>query len=231
MGVAYNTSIVREGLILHLDAANVKSYPGSGATWSDMSGNANHFTLNGVDLVESPSKHFSFGDNEGDSIARSATDVIGGLNIFTVDMFMRIDTIQNEMAILSYATSAQNNEFLFFQNGQNLNVFERGAAYAVAFATSNYNVGNFIQFSVVRNTSNHKIYVNGQYITQVTGTTATVTGGGAILFGQEQDSVLGGFQTTQDFPGDISSVKIYDRALSDAEIRQNFEAIRGRYGI
>ena len=38
MSIAYNTSIVRDGLVLQLDAANVKSYPGTGTTWYDLSG-------------------------------------------------------------------------------------------------------------------------------------------------------------------------------------------------
>ena len=40
MGIVYNTSIIRDGLVLHLDAANVKSYPGSGTTWTDLTGNS-----------------------------------------------------------------------------------------------------------------------------------------------------------------------------------------------
>lgn len=48
MGIAYNTSIVRDGLLLHLDAANVKSYPGSGTTWNDLSGKgSNGILVNG----------------------------------------------------------------------------------------------------------------------------------------------------------------------------------------
>lgn len=45
MGIAYNTSIVRDGLVLYLDAANVKSYPGSGTAWNDLSGNNENYTF------------------------------------------------------------------------------------------------------------------------------------------------------------------------------------------
>ena len=45
MGVAYNTSIVRNGLVLYLDAANKKSYPATGTTWFDLSGNGRNGTL------------------------------------------------------------------------------------------------------------------------------------------------------------------------------------------
>ena len=46
MGIAYNSSIVRDGLVLHLDAANPKSYPGSGTVWKDLSGLGNDGTIN-----------------------------------------------------------------------------------------------------------------------------------------------------------------------------------------
>ena len=47
--ITYNTSVVRDGLIMHLDAANKKSYPGSGTIWKDLSGQGNNGTLiNGV---------------------------------------------------------------------------------------------------------------------------------------------------------------------------------------
>jgi hypothetical protein len=45
MGTSYNTTIVRDGLVLHLDPANVKSYPGTGPTWSDISPSKTNATL------------------------------------------------------------------------------------------------------------------------------------------------------------------------------------------
>jgi hypothetical protein len=45
MALAHSPSIVTSGLVLCLDAANPKSYPGSGTTWTDLSGNGNNGTL------------------------------------------------------------------------------------------------------------------------------------------------------------------------------------------
>ena len=45
MGIAYNPRVVTDGLVLCLDAGNVKSYPGSGTTWTDLSGKGNTGTL------------------------------------------------------------------------------------------------------------------------------------------------------------------------------------------
>ena len=49
MALSHSPSIVTNGLVLCLDAANSKSYPGSGTTWTDLSGRGNNGTLvNGV---------------------------------------------------------------------------------------------------------------------------------------------------------------------------------------
>jgi hypothetical protein len=49
MGIAYNSRVVVEGLVLALDAGNLKSYPGTGTTWTDLSGNGNNGTLTNMD--------------------------------------------------------------------------------------------------------------------------------------------------------------------------------------
>ena len=75
MGIAYNTSIVRDGLVLHLDAANRKSYPGTGTVWTDLSGKGNHGTLmNGVGYSEY---------NKGSLVFDKIDDyIIGNINTF-----------------------------------------------------------------------------------------------------------------------------------------------------
>jgi hypothetical protein len=53
MSLGHGASIVRDGLVLYLDATNPKSYPGSGTTWKDLSGNGNNGTLvNGVGYTD-----------------------------------------------------------------------------------------------------------------------------------------------------------------------------------
>ena len=49
MSLAHSPRIITDGLVLCLDAGNTKSYPGSGTTWTDLSGQGNNGTLvNGV---------------------------------------------------------------------------------------------------------------------------------------------------------------------------------------
>jgi hypothetical protein len=57
------------------------------------------------------------------------------------------------------------------------------------------------------------------------------TTNGYLIIGQEADAPGGGFDANQNLDGDFSFISVYDKALSATEIQQNFNALRGRYGI
>ena len=60
MSTRYNPSIVRDNIVQYLDAANTKSYPGSGTSWTDISGKSNNGTLTNGPTFDSGNKG-SFG--------------------------------------------------------------------------------------------------------------------------------------------------------------------------
>jgi len=82
MALSHAPKIITDNLVCLLDAGNTNSYPGTGSTWTDLSGNGNNFTISGATYNTSP-KRFTFGDNEGDYILRSSSDVIGNLDNFS----------------------------------------------------------------------------------------------------------------------------------------------------
>jgi len=230
MGTSYNPRIVTDGLILCLDAANKRSYPGSGSTWNDLSGRGNHFTLSGPVFNEnSASSYFEFGDNQGDYAYRSTTDVIGGLTDITVDMWILISNLPNQIAFLSYATSSFNNELLLFKNGGNIYHYWAGSNVSTTLSTSYYNTGNWINLVFRRSAPTAHYFFNGVQRASLTISADTINTGGTLVFGQEQDSPGGGFDGNQDFPGYINSLKIYNRYLSNEEITQNYLATKGRF--
>ena len=59
MSNLYGPRIVTDGLVLHLDAGNSKSYPGSGSTWYDLSGNGNNYTIDASGFAYNSSGYFS----------------------------------------------------------------------------------------------------------------------------------------------------------------------------
>ena len=93
MSLYHSPQISLNGLVLCLDAANPKSYPGSGTTWTDLSGNGNNGTLvNGVGYSS---------DNLGSLVFDGANDYVnaGNLGSFysqgTISYWMNSSAVEN----------------------------------------------------------------------------------------------------------------------------------------
>ena len=108
MGISRGKSIVTDGLILYLDAANKKSYPGSGTVWSDLSGNANTGTLtNGPTFDSSNNGSINF-DGTDDLVECSS---ISSTN-FTNSVRMNVDS-QTTNGIISWTVGTVRRELIF----------------------------------------------------------------------------------------------------------------------
>jgi hypothetical protein len=227
MGIAYNPAIIRSNLVLCLDAANPKSYPGSGTTWSDLSGNGNNGTLvNGVGYSS---------DNLGSLVFDGVDDFVncGGINFtsgtsITVEVWVKPNSSQNTFAdILDYNHSSTGG-FVIQQNGNATNQY-----YFAYWNGSNFDVTSTITLN--SNSFNHLVfvksgtstigYLNSVNTIQYTGS-LNINGSGRVLH-------IGRFVAGagREFNGSISQTKIYNRALTPQEIQQNFIATRSRFGI
>jgi len=83
-----------------------------------------------------------------------------------------------------------------------------------------------------RSTGAEVLYVNGvsQFTTTLSAGTLVTTGGSLVL-AQEQDSIGGSFDPNQAFGGNITIVKVYNRALTATEVLQNYNATKSRFGL
>lgn len=231
MGIAYNTSIVRNGLVLHLDAANPKSYPGTGTTWFDLSGRGNHFTLYNSP-VHSAGK-FTF--NGTTQYARSSSIIsMSTFQSVTVEIGIRNITVGVGMAWEHTDNwNANPGGFGLYHNSQ-------GGAQVTGWHHTNHNTYGVLNyelntgttwnvhtnvFSRVVDSSGRLAYGNGSLLATGAATSASSTFADSF-FHVATRGVGGAFSNSE-----ISFVRIYNRKLLAAEIRQNFEATRGRYGI
>jgi hypothetical protein len=229
MGINYNPTIVRDGLVLCLDAANVKSYPGTGNTWFDISGNSRNLTIFGSPL-HNPSGYFTFANNQTTQYMmrfpfETPTTAI------TYSCWFRSNFIQPNQTPFTYSVGGDN-EMLFFTNS-NTQLAPHPKGISIGIDTTNMtNVWVNFVWSRISSTGLNLFYRDGVQIGSYTGNAGSnIVQGGHLIIGQEADTPGGGFDPGQNLDGDFSRLEVYDRALTPAEIQQNFNAIRGRYGI
>jgi hypothetical protein len=227
MGVAYNSgSIITNGLVLCLDAANSKSYPGSGTVWTDLSGNGNI-----GELVNSPTYnssnlgYFQFVTND---YARIPNNTALDTQTPTVEVWVKTNaTSQNGFW---FEKGTVNTQYSLFQAGSVILWRQRltsGTITNLSTTTANFiNTSNWYQVVGTYTSGTRRLYINGIQVNSDTqsGTIATNPRGMSI-------GVYGGFNGARGYyyNGNLSLCRIYNRALSAAEIQQNYNALKSRY--
>jgi hypothetical protein len=239
-------TIVTSGLVLNLDAGNASSYPGSGTSWSDLSGNNNNGTLfNGPAFSNSSADVISFDGADDYFQANINTIALDGDPSLSVDMFVRRRTGTNiggggELVGGSFwgiGGMGQGNSI----NGwtPTANLIHLDIYDSTRLATSAYYPENqFVHICWTKNgagaeTTNIKCYVNGSEVALTKTRNATranqfntsTSGKGVCLGRANADSAS--------FPApiDIGTFKVYSRALSSNEVLQNYNVIRARFGL
>jgi hypothetical protein len=214
-------NIIRNGLVLALDAASRNSYPGSGATWTDLSGNNNTGTL-----VNSPT--FNSG-NQGSLVFNGTnqyvTDTISiASSPFTIICWVYPSVTPASKTVFSVGSGAgtrlalhlrmvTNTSFLFGLYNDDLSATVTGVTgvwncFAVTFTTG------FVQ----------SIYQNGIF-------NISRTAGGYYVGNTTCNIGRWANNNAEYVNGNIANVQVYNRALSAAEISQNFNATKSRFNL
>ena len=226
MGIAYNPKIVTNGLVLALDAGNTKSYPGSGTTWTDLSGNGNTGTLTNGPTYSSTNGGSLVFDGVDDYVSVTMPNPFAE----TIIVWVKSNTTNwNETGWIT--SSRTQNGHIFHPDTGTKNV----AFYVFDQNSTYYHMGGYIveditiphMYCYSTNGSNlHKAYLDGAYNFQsTTAVTRTATP-------SNQETQVGKDHLQSRYGNaSIYSVIRYNRQLSDVEIQQNFNATRGRYGI
>ena len=235
MGVFAGPEIVEDGLVLALDAGNTKSYPGSGTTWTDLSGNGNNASLNDGAYFSNNSILFD-GDNDGVDLGRSYFETV---DEFSVVIWFKPDGVKGGTQMLIYEGQGDgfggNNEFhVQYDSGSTDQVAAwMTGGISIGSGSGTVPVDRFSQVSYtvsgLSGTATGTLYLNGQNEGSDTGTISRSGYGVNTLVGRPYSLA---FPTPpRSYEGLIQSVMVYHRALTAAEIQQNFNATRGRFGI
>lgn len=227
MGIAYNTSIVRNGLVLHLDAANVKSYPGSGTTWADLSGNGNNGALTNGPTYNSDGKGNFIFDGVDDYCDAGTSSTLKPSYI-TVSTWIKFSSLASNNRVLSdwHQNSNSGDRWIFYTASTTQVQWyihtTVGGDVGIPFTVD---LGQWYNLTGTFDGSLTSLYVNGSLFSSQSKTGIMVAGSGqSVRIGRQAET--GGSHN-----GAIGYVSMYSRALSATEVKQNFEALRGRYGI
>lgn len=222
--------IVTQGLVGHWDAGNPYSYLGTGTTWTDLSGNGNTITLqNSPTFSQDKSGTLLFdGTNQYGTVAN--VNIPTGTSDFTWLFWLRIPTTFASPGGLNandgYAMILSSTQSYFY-----LAIFKNNTNYTVAYDNNsnlnrfgNVTIGTWAHVGVVRSSQSSTGYLNAVAGTAMADTTSL---SGSLELGRY------GVNQTQRFyfNGPISIGHIYNRALSAAEVFQNYQATRWRFGI
>ena len=235
MGLNHSPRIVTNGLVLCLDAGNRKSYPGSGTTWTDLSGNGNNGTLtNGPTFSGGNGGYFSF-DGTDDHVTAPASFSLSNTSVSiwvyldsTINWASRFDIFSTNIA------PNTNGRFVLYRESPTI------LSLFTIFPSSN--IGTVVQIDnadtlftgkwknvvitglTVSTNTTLNVYIDGAFYGTLNVAEAATAVNSSCYFMRNQN---GSYPTK----GRLGICSVYNRALSAAEIQQNFNALRGRYGI
>jgi len=214
-------SIVTSGLVLYLDAGNPASYPGSGTTWTDLSGQGNNAAASGSPTYvatngggfnfDSNLDYFDTTPNLRESYASTGLTAAAWVK---ADSFPFVEGIMERSdwgiapgwgLYVHFSQKVNGPRFAFPSGGSP--TLSTGTPYYLAFT----------------------IDVSGNAVLYVNGVQAEVRSGLIVPTISGVSPTIG--KGTYEWPGDIYQIHMYNRDLSSAEMLSNFNATKSRYGL
>lgn len=214
LGSYAGPEVADSSLLLHLDAGNSKSYPGSGTTWTDLSGNGKHGTLtNGPTYSSSNGGSIVF-DGTNDYVATSLT--VASMPV-TVSVWCYWTS--GYATLYDSAPSTQNvirayDNYIEWWNGS------PGTSMGLSTNTW-YNIVGV--YSSTASTRSLSYYRNGSVVYSNTVSTSPTFAWSLFNIGNTNYSYY--------FGGRISVVTVHNVALTADQVLQNYNALRGRFGL
>ena len=243
MATNYSPRIVTDNLVMCFDAADPKSYPRTGSVWKDRSSKALNATmLASVSFDSANGGSLNF-DSSATSYAFTSydSDFHMDTNCSIEIIFLADDNLSGATDVRQSLWSNKENESLGVEigvfdgcgisggtsAGRRFLMHRQGNCFSAVSNANAFEVGVPIQFVYTRDGSrNEKMYTNGTEISLAVENNYTFGAGSTTSYIGVRGTSLG-----QKFDGKIYSIKMYTKELSAEEVAQNFNAVRGRYGL
>jgi hypothetical protein len=222
--ITYYGGIVTNGLVLALDAAKRDSYPGSGTTWNDISGNRNNGTLTNGPTFDPANGGSIVFDGVDDRVNLTSSPNL--TNNFSISIWTRITTSTPGHMFGFYVSSSPFNGWALACSFNPVNSGTLNFWDGTAWRNSGINISDSLLRYItvtINNTNLISFYINGVFNISVQGSNIPLYVGNKTI-GSRSDGLT-------PLKGNIYNTQLYNRALSATEILQNFNATKGRYGL
>lgn len=228
MSLSRGPKIVTNGLVMALDAANKRSYLGSGTTWTDLTGNGNNATLtNGPSFNSSNGGTITF-DGTNDYATLSSAQIAPGTGAFTWNFWLKLNDLTN-FSVLFSGTGSNTDYGTIFMDPRSgtggLGYYAAGTRIAdndTTFGSKWWNI-TFVGNGGANGSRNLILYRNA------------VQAGGIYTYDYNFTSTtpyvgVNHSSFSELMRGNISIVSYYNRALSTTDILQNYNTTKSRFG-
>jgi hypothetical protein len=247
MSIYGGPDIVTDGLVLHLDAANTKSYPGSGSTWFDLSysiGNINTVSRNNDwSFVNDPQTGqkciYNTTNRTSDAGINIPTNTGFNKNAGTIEIWLKPTDNTGAAGLFvngDGVTYTNVNGWFWFggwQNNSTIYFRQTSTASDLTYSGStHYNLNQWmclgVRWNIIGANSRINMFKNTNILSSYTGT-ATQSANVNITVGQ----LFNGHVRADNaqFKGYCSIYRIYNRYLENNELVQNYNALKGRFAL
>jgi hypothetical protein len=239
--IGYYGGIVKDGLVLDLDAAKLDSYPRTGASWRDISTNRNNGTLINGPRFDSGNGGSIIFDGTDDYVSILDTAILRP-TVFTLDVWIKptsFPNLHNTIITKPYNGPSWSLPYLSYMirinnYGTLLSCSTNNGTYCPLNVNYSFSTGIIynIIFTYDSNTGVAIAYLNGNQIGSTTFSSGNILYSAfPVLIGSSGGYVSTGGIVNEGFSGTIYNAKTYNKALSSTEVLQNYNATKGRYGL
>lgn len=226
MSLGHSPKIVTDGLVFYFDPKNIKSYPGSGTALYDLIGNST--TGEAVNTPTFNSDGYYTFDGATNYLRFTNSTALDN-QTFTVSVWVNTNNLNQNGFWFEKGTV--NTQYSLFQQGTTIlcRVNVGTLQNAITVTTATYmNTSTWYNVVFTFTSGSQVCYING-----VVAGTGTTTGTLATNAGGMSIGAYGGYSGAHGYyyNGSQSVAKVYNKVLTQAEVLQNFNALRGRFGV
>jgi hypothetical protein len=236
----FKTEIPKDGMVLHLDAGDIESYPGSGTAWNDLSGNGYNFVINASAYNSSGPKYMDFNGSYG-CAKKTSTDVPLSGNVTCICWTRVKNSSSDWRTLLRGLSSGGDHQVIIQYAGWSIGMYDNTNG-------TGFNSNGFSQQSLpAYGTSNWDMLVWRWYDAEVPYHLFSYNETAGVIRGSNSSSnarfkhgfcSIGAYNNgdqnnpnaASQFWGDIGAISLYNRVLHPYEINEYFQATKARFG-